>query len=270
MPDEWHVLPEALRRARLTQLLTAEALAKKSGVSLRSINRYESTEQRVRLETLQCLATALATDVQKLARLRASDKPAAAKPAAAPARPSALPSRTDLETLVDIERAEGIELPPVATPSGPVPVLTAKRLQDVFTAFAVHAGKRLHLRGRVDTQRGIAADEAALLRSHAGVAARFHIVQEIVAGHPIGVTVHTATAEHTAALQAAQGSDASLVVRVTLAENASDTVGFTSFITKVATRRPWTFVVEEILAQPAASAPPSPRKSGRRTAPAGG
>lgn len=260
MPDEWHVLPEALRRARLTQLLTAEALAKKSGVSLRSINRYEGAEQRVRLETLQCLAKALETEVPKLARLCASDK-ASTTPKSAPARAATLPSRTDLETLVDIERAEGVDPPPLATPDGPVPALTAKRLQDVFTAFAVHAEKRFHVRGRVDTQRGIAADEAALLSSRAGVAARFHLVQELVAGHPVGITVHTATAAHTAALQAAHGADAALIVRVVLADGASDTVGFTSFITKVAARRPWTFLVEEILASP--PAPPA-RKSRSR------
>lgn len=271
MPDQWSVIPAALQRARLALLLKAEELAKKSGVSVRSIRRYESTEQRVSLETLKCLAKALSAEVKDLARLGPSGR---AKPESAPPSPDAggaqtspLPPRTQLEACIDLERAAKVDPAPVATSAGLVPILTAKRLQDVFTAFALHDGARFFLAGTVDTQRGVLADEAKLLASTAGVCARFHIVKQLAENHHFGVTVHAARKEHTARLQALHGKEARLLVRVHVVpgDRAEDGVGFTSFITKVTSKRPWTFVVEEVLGA-AEDAPAKPRREGRRAA----
>jgi transcriptional regulator with XRE-family HTH domain len=248
MADDWFVMPEALRRARLAQLLSVELLAKKSGVSVRSITRYESKEQRVRLETLDCLAKAVAAKVNDIARLRASGVASNRSENGATQTASAIPARTQLEALVDLELARGIDPAPVKTKRGAVPVLTAKGLQDVFTAYALYNGERFFLRGVVDTQRGIPADEAKLLGAKPGVAARFHLLRGVVPGSVVGVTVHTATDVHTKALQKLQKKEISVVVRVVVTSGEpSDDVGFSSFITKIAAKRPWTFVVDEVL-----------------------
>ena len=247
MPDAWTIQPAALKRLRLDKLLNQEELAKKSGVSVRSIRAYERDAQPVRLETLVCLSKCLGCEVKELGRVAAKEDQAPARPPE-PASPSTLPPRTPLETLVDLERAQGAQPPPVSTARGPVEVLTARRLHDVFTAFALHEGARFFLRGVVDTQRGIGPAEARLLGSRMGLAARFHILKEIAPKHELGVTVHSATEEHTQALQALQGKGAELVVRVVVVpgEHSDDGPGFTSFITRVASKRPWTFLVEEV------------------------
>ena len=274
MASDWFVSSGALSRARLDQLLSQGQLAKKSGVSERSIRGYERSDQRVRLETLQCLAKALSVEVRDIAALRTSDSGAAKKPvrstapgapAAAASSPSVLPPRTQLETLVDVERAAGIAPAPVETPRGPVEILTAKRLQDVLTAYALHDGARFALAGKVDGMRGIAPAEAALLGSRGGVAARFHIVKEVVPGQPVGVTVHTAAREHTDALQKHYGAMVTLHLRVVLVpgEPRDDEPGFSSFITRLTTKRPWTFVVEEVAPAEASGASPGTKKSAK-------
>jgi transcriptional regulator with XRE-family HTH domain len=278
MKSDWFVSPQALSRARLDQLLSQEQLAKKAGVSVRSIQGYERREQRVKLATLQFLAKALAVEVRDIAILRtasgaakkvtpgrASGSPPA--PEAPAAAPSVLPPRTQLETLVDLERAANIAPVQIDTPRGPLETLTAKRLQDVLTAYALHDGARFSLTGKVDGMRGIAPAEATLLGSRGGVAARFHIVKEVVPGQPVGVTVHTAERAHTDALQKHYGSAVTLELRVVLVpgEPRDDGPGFSSFITRLTTKRPWTFVVEEVVpdAGGAAAAPSRPGASKR-------
>ena len=116
MKSDWFVTPAALSRARLDQLLGQEQLADKSGVSLRSIQGYERNEQRVRLETLRCLAKALARRGSRHRRApreregleaKAPHAPTRSTAANAAATTSALPPRTQLETLVDLEREAG-------------------------------------------------------------------------------------------------------------------------------------------------------------------
>ena len=268
MKTEWFVSPAGLARARLAQLLGQEQLAKKSGVSVRSIRRYEGSELRVKLDTLQCLAKALSVEVRDIAVLRSNATPSAKSPAAGssaarelspPAPPSVLPPRTQLETLVDVERAAGIAPLHVETALGVVETLTAKRLQDVLTAYALHDGARFSLSGKVDGMRGIAPAEATLLGSRGGVAARFHIVKEVVPGQPVGVTVHTAERAHTDALQKHYGGAVTLQLRVVIVpgEPRDDGPGFSSFITRLTTKRPWTFVVEEVAGAGTAKSAPN-------------
>jgi transcriptional regulator with XRE-family HTH domain len=251
MATAWFVSSQGLVRARQALLISQDELATKSGVSVRSIRAYERKEERVRFETLQCLAKALSVDVKAIARLRAEERGTDAKSAPQPASPpstSVLPPRTQLETLVDLEHAAGIRPPPLATPRGPAEVLTAKRLQDVLTAYALHEGARFSLTGRVKSMRGIAPDEAKLLGSKGGVAARFHVLKDVVPGEVVGVTVHTAERAHTERLQKLYESEVTLTVRVVLVpgEPRDDGPGFSSFITRLAVKRPWTFLVEDV------------------------
>jgi transcriptional regulator with XRE-family HTH domain len=262
MKSDWFVLPTALERARLAQLLNQEQLAKKSGVSVRSIRGYEQSEQRVKLATLQFLAKALDVDVRDIAALRTEGGDPSKKRASAPPpepAPSVLPPRTQLETLVDLERAAGIVATTLKTPRGDAETLTAKLLQDILTAYALYDDRRFLLDGKITGMRGIAHDEAKLLGSRNGVAARFHVAKEVVPGQPFGVTVHAAKAEHTKALQAHYGGETSvrLHLRVVLVpgEPRDDGPGFSSFITRLTTKRPWTFLVEE--AEVAKAEPPA-------------
>jgi transcriptional regulator with XRE-family HTH domain len=266
MKSDWFVSPNALSRARLDQLLSQEQLAKKSGVSVRSIRSYESAEQAVRLETLQCLAKALTIEARDLGAIRAKGESARARPSTAvpasappplpPGNP-ALPPRSQLETMIDLERAAGLSESPLQTPAGPVPPLTAKRLQDVFTAYALHEGQRFCLTGKVDSTRGIPSEEAKLLGGRAGVASRFHILKEVAPGRPLGVTVHASKAEHTAALLDFGHRDVTLLLRVVVVpgEPTADGPGFSSFITKTTSKRPWTFLVESVTAAGKAETP---------------
>ena len=162
MASDWFVLPEALCRARLAQLITQEELAKRSGVSVRSIRAYERTSQRTQVETLQCLAKTLVTEGE--AHRRASRSrlrpPAGASRERTPHAAdggllSAIPPRTQLEVLVDHELRSGILATPIDTPRGRAETLTAKRLQDVFTAYALHEGYRYVLEARIEGMRGI-------------------------------------------------------------------------------------------------------------------
>jgi transcriptional regulator with XRE-family HTH domain len=252
MKSEWFVSPRKLSRARVDQLLTQEQFSKKSGVSLRSIQGYERKEQRVRIETLSLLAKTLEIEVRDIATLRTADadETHSSSPPTRPGipAPAVLLPRTQLETLVDLERAAGVVPAPVERANGTFETLTAKRLQDVFTAYALHEGARFCLSGRVDGMRGLPPEEATLLGSRGGVAARFHILKEVVPGKPVGVTVHTARKEETEKLQQRYGADAMVFLRVLVVpgEPRDDGPGFSSFITKIAAKRPGTFVGDEV------------------------
>jgi transcriptional regulator with XRE-family HTH domain len=272
MKSDWFVQPDALMNARLERMLGQAELAQKSGVSLRSIQGYERNEQRIRLESLQCLAKALAVEVKAIGKVHAvagareaKAKAAASAPPSPAAPPSVLPPRTPLETLVDLERGAGVEAGAIETAEGPIETLTTKRLQDVLTAYALYEGRLFALTGKVEGMRGIAQAEAALLGSRNGIAARFHIVREVIPGQPVGVTVHTATAKHTEALQKSYGdAPVTLHLRVVLVpgEPNEEGPGFSSFITRLTTKRLWTFVVVEV--EGAGVKAPAPAKKGRK------
>jgi transcriptional regulator with XRE-family HTH domain len=269
MTSAWFVSPRKLSRARADRLLTQEELSKKSGVSLRSIQGYERKEQRVRIDNLNLLAQTLEVQVRDIATLRTADDEA--REPSPPTRPgipapAVLLPRTQLETLVDLERAAGVVPAPVERADGTFQALTAKRLQDVFTAYALHEGARFCLSGRVEGMRGLPPEEAVLLGSRGGVAARFHILKEVVPGQPFGVTVHTAREQETAKLQARYGGEATLFLRVVVVPGEPrDDNGFSSFITKITAKRPWTFVVDEVAeASPNASAATGGAKTKRK------
>ena len=265
MASDWFIRPDALSRARKAQLLTQTELADKSGVSVRSIRAYERVEQRARLETIQCLAKTLSIEVKDIAILRPRDgnKPWTPKSASPPPPPeapspsaprtpdlvSAIPPRTQLEVLVDYELANKIRPTLVHTPFGPAETITAKRLQDVFTAFRLHEGTRFAIDAHIGGMRGIAPPEAKLLSSRGGVAARFHLLKYIALDKTVGITVHSATSAHTQVLQALYGGTAQVFVRVVAVEGEWDDKrqGFSSFITKITPTRPWTFLVEGIV-----------------------
>jgi hypothetical protein len=238
---------------------TLDHLEKISGVSLRTLRDLESEDRTARIATIECLAKAYGVEPRDLARPvhgAADPKPRrrASAPPPAPAAPvpvpaygvTQLPKQTRLEQLVVLERA--LEpMAPLTTRGVNVPPLDAKKYQDIFTAYAPHEGGVFYVTGRVDLQRGISREEAALLGTRSGVGARFHFVRDVAPGHEIGMTVHTARGEDTVALQEALGAQATAVVRVVLApeETVTRGEGFTFFMSE--RPRPWALRVEHVV-----------------------
>ena len=125
----------------------------------------------VRLETLQCLAKALVVDVRDIAsdsREGAAGSEGQSRLRGRTGRPDRVeretrifPPRTPLrKTMIDLERAAGVDTALIDTARGPVEPLTAKRLQDVLTAYALYDGDRFCLRGVVSGMRAVAPSEA--------------------------------------------------------------------------------------------------------------
>lgn len=247
----WTVKGARLRELRVEKLLTMEALAAKSGISARTISRYEATSPPVRVEAVACIAKVLGVAASEIARPDAKRAaPARAASDEAPRPPKSgkakLPPRTRLEELVQLER-ESEPPPSLRGPQGLAKPLTAARLQDLFTAYRVHEGERFYVDGRVETQRGLGGGEAALLGSRNGVAARFHLLRD-VAGEALGVTVHSCDAAHTRALQALHGTKktARAFCRVAIAEAKPDKASpwFSHFASD--TPKPWSLAVEGV------------------------
>jgi hypothetical protein len=232
---------------------TLDHLEKVSGVSLRTLRDLEAEDRSARLTTIDCLAKAFGVEPREIARPSSgAAEPKPRRRASAPPPPppaygvTQLPKPSRLEQLVTLEM--GLEpLPAITTHGLIVPALDAKKYQDIFTAYAPHEGTLSYVTGRVDLQRGISREEAALLGTRSGVGARFHFVREIAPGHEIGMTVHTAWAEDTLALQEALGGHATVVVRVVLAPEETVTLGegFSFFMSE--RPRPWALRVEHFV-----------------------
>ena len=275
MKNEWVISPQALSRARARSApqpgAAREEVRHLGSVRLASYER--STQRDAAWRPFKVLAKALTVDVRDIAASRGKATTSSAPPgppsrqATAPATTSALPPRTQLETMIDLERAGRDRL--VArrrTPRGVTETLTAKRLQDVFTAYALHEGARFCLTGLVDTSRGIAPAEATLVGGRNGVAARFHILKEVAPGRPMGVTIHTERAEHTRELLKHHGAEVTVYLRVFVVPGDSEgrlPKRFSSFITRITAKRPWTFVVEDVVEGDAGKAAPKRRRHAR-------
>ena len=242
----WIVLPTALKRLRVARAGSHAALAQHSGISERMLRKYESNEdQIVRASTVRVLEVSLGAKALEFARFVDDDPPEGDKerPKITPQAPD--PVRTRLETVVHAE----LDAREAAVKKEGAEALTARALQDIFTVYRLHEGRRFWLQGEVRTQRGIPHREAKLLGGRAGVSARFEVCKRVTKDHDLGVTVHAARAEHTRALQAALNLEAMIIVTVhVVSQEASEAgEGFSSFISAVNDLRPWTLLVEEIV-----------------------
>lgn len=228
-----------LREARMAKLLTTEQLAKKAGLGARTQRKMESGSA-VRLSTLELVAQVLAIDVAKLV-VRASDAESAPKEARTAATRY---EPTELERIAEFEDRRPYPRP-IRMPGGKWEPLTARRLQEIYTAYVPCESARVFFDGIVRTHRGASAFEAKLLGSRAGVAARFYLVRATGAG-VLGVTVHTREVSHTQALLAKRGKKATVLVRVTLVPEADVARGRGFDFFGARTKRPWGLVVEEV------------------------
>jgi transcriptional regulator with XRE-family HTH domain len=252
----WIVDGPKLTARRIARGMTSAELSRRSGVSQRTLRRYEHGEStRAQVEQLRCLARVLHVSVDAIAE-PAEKAPAAVAPSsdgapslyAAPPERAALLATTQLESIVALEA----RLPPphpVMHDRAPVPVLTARKLQNVFSAFATYEGERFGVVGTVAKQRGASPLEARMIGSRHGVAVRFLLVREITDGVDIKVTVHTAKATETRSLQKAfeEERETCAIVKVVLAPEdvRADGSGFDFFLSPKPL--PWGFVVEAVL-----------------------
>ena len=254
----WIVNSKKLRALRVGKTWTVEHLAERAGVSDRTLRELEARDRSARFLTMELLAKALGEPMDSFVRAgekrerAAKEDPEARRPdlAAASAPPKKrVVARTELDHLVFLE-AERPTPTPIGTKDGPVDMLTAKRFQDVFTAFAAHSGARFGIRATVDAQRGASAIEAELLASRIGIAARFLLVCEIAPGERLSVTVHSARAEHTLWMQERLGRDVAVCVRLVVVPEESFAAGkgFAFFLSE--RPRPWGLVVESVEEEP--------------------
>jgi hypothetical protein len=130
-----------------------------------------------------------------------------------------------------------------------IPVLTARKLQNVFSAFATYEGERFAILGVVGKQRGASPGEAKMIGSRHGVAVRFLLVIGVTDGVDIKVTVHTTKAKETRLLQKAheEEREVCLIVRVVLAPDdvVKESAGFEFFMSPKPL--PWGLAVEAVV-----------------------
>lgn len=242
-----------LVRARRTERgMTKAALASMAGISERALTNIELGRSPGSPESARTLATALDLPLDAVL-VRASTEPRRAADAtpidAAPngvaPRPAAkLPAHTRLDFLADLERAHGIDPPPVRVGRESIDVLTATRLQCAFATHALFDGHRYVVEGLVDQMRALKAEEAAATGAKVGVGARFHLVRDVVPGEPIGVTVHVTTGPLAAALQAQMKREVRLVVRLVVVSR-DDARTISVFVSQ--RKRAWGLVVERVI-----------------------
>jgi transcriptional regulator with XRE-family HTH domain len=269
----WKLDGRRVQKERLARGWTVEHLAQKAGISDRRLRTFEKDDEGVAMQsTILCLAKCFDLPVTDLASpptpvARSQKKTVAATPREPPAPPPVigpLHEPTQLERLVAIESTTPTR-PQLVTPDGLVEPLTAKRMQDIFTAYALRAGSRFYATGRVVTHRGLKAPECGFFGAKAGVASRVFLFVPISGENGLSLTVHARQPEHTLFLQEKKDQLATVVVRVVLApeEAVQAGAGFTFFQSK--TPREWALVVEdardpEVTTKPAG---PARRSAGR-------
>ncbi len=252
----WIVDAQKLTARRIARGMTSSELAKRAGISTRSVGRYESGASKLaQMESLRCLARALLVTVEAIAHPADEVTSVVPPPPDGTPNPYApLPERarllatTQLESIVALE-ATLPHAPPVTYEGAAVPVLNARRLQNVFSAFATYEAERFAIIGVIGKQRGASPAEAKMIGSRHGVAVRFLLVRAITDGVDIKVTVHTAKARETRLLQKAHEDEreVTVIVKVALApdEVVKEQAGFEFFMSPKPL--PWGFVVEAVL-----------------------
>jgi transcriptional regulator with XRE-family HTH domain len=252
----WIVDAPKLTARRIARGMTSSELAKRAGISTRSVGRYESGAVKLaQMENLRCIARALLVSVEAIAH--PADAPPPATPPLADGAPSPyapLPERARLLVTTQLESIVALEAtlpppPPVAHEAASIQVLTARRLQNIFSAFATYEGERFALFGVIGKQRGASPAEAKMIGSRHGVAVRFLFVRAITDGVDIKVTAHTAKPRETRLLQKAheEEREVCVIVKVVLAPEGAvaDGVGFEFFLSPKPL--PWGFVVEAVV-----------------------
>jgi transcriptional regulator with XRE-family HTH domain len=252
----WLLDGRRVQKERLEKGWTVEQLAHKAGISERRLRDIEKSRETVAMQsTILCLAKCFGIPATELASPPVAHSRAKAKveststEAPVPKKKNApigpMHEQTQLERLVAIEE-EAASRQPLRTPEGVFEPLTARAVQEIFTAYTAHAGARFYATGKVLTHRGLAVEEANLYGGKRGISSRVLMFTPIQGENGLSFTVHTRVAEHTLFLQKKKGLAATVIVRVVPApeEAVEKGTGFTFFQSK--TPREWALIVEEV------------------------
>jgi transcriptional regulator with XRE-family HTH domain len=239
----WVPVRDAVRKLREAAKLEQRELAKKAGLSERTIRLLESrrapktmyaTSVKALAGVLKCAPEDLATWV---ARRRGHD-------AGELDSVLALPPSSTLLRRAEREQELGRDHEAL----GGVPLVGPTLLKRCHAACAAVAGERFAFAGVVKEYDALPARAAAALGVEVGQGARFLLARNVARGVPFYATVFTRSLEHTRTLidHGEAKSRAELIARVLVHPAEGDWKGF--FIYEKRPRpHPFAFVVEELL-----------------------
>src|SRR5258706_7786409 len=211
----WIPIRNAVRKLRGAAKLEQRELAKKSGLTERTIRLLESkrapktmyaSSVKALAGTLKCAREDLATWVS---RRRGHDVDEEVESLIA------LPPASTLARRAQREQELGRDGETLATTTGRYQLLGPTLLKRCHAACATVEGQRVAISGMVKDYDSLPARAAAVLAVKVGHGSRFLVARNIAKGIPFYATVFTRTLEHTRALidLAEQKSRASVLAR---------------------------------------------------------
>lgn len=243
----WVPIPKAVRKMREAARLEQRELAKKSGLTERTIRLLESkrapktmyaSSVKALAGTLRCLPEDLATWVSRVRGHDADDEIDTLV---------ALPPSRTLARRAQREQELGRDGETMLTSHGRFELLGPTLLKRCHAACATVEGQRFAVSGQVKDYDALPARAAKRLRVKVGHGARFLVARNVARAVPFYTTVFTRELGHTRRLLelGESKSRASLLVRVVVQVPAGEWKGFFIF-EKRPRPHPFAFVVEEI------------------------
>jgi DNA-binding XRE family transcriptional regulator len=246
----WVSKPGALRYWRERACLTVSELAKRAGVSERTIYAHESEKPHTsQIETFNRLVEALKKVGCTIAALAIHDEEQSrAKPA--DEAPRALddtltPELGTLSRRAQRERQLGLHRQILRTPTETYELLGLDRFKKCLSRPGAYDGKRFAVHGVVDEYMGIPPAARRVLRCDDG--GRFRVIRRVALDLINYTTVFAVTGADADRLdQALDGPAISLLVRLVHAPSEGDWKGFVWF-EKSPKPREFAFVMERLL-----------------------
>jgi transcriptional regulator with XRE-family HTH domain len=243
----WVPIPNSLRKLREAAKLEQRELAKKSGLTERTIRLLESkrapktmyaSSVKALAGTLKCAPEDLATWVSRRRGHDADDEIESV---------IALPPASTLGRRAQREQELGRDGEELITERGRFERLGPTLLKRCHAACAAVKGHTFAVSGSVKDYEALPARAAAVLGVEVGHGSRFLIARNVAKGVPFYATVFTRTLAHTRALldAAEEKSKITLLVRVEVRPPLDDWKGFFIF-EKRPKPHPFAFVVEEL------------------------
>jgi transcriptional regulator with XRE-family HTH domain len=244
----WVPIKNALRKLREAAKLEQRELAKKSGLTERTIRLLESkrapktmyaSSVKALAGTLKCAPEDLATWVSRRRGHDADDEVESL---------IALPPASTLARRAQREQELGRDGEELVTERGRFPQLGPTLLKRCHAACAAVEGQLFAVAGTVKDYESLPARAAAVLGVSIGHGSRFLLARNVAKGVPFYATVFTRSLDHgRALLDAAEGKlKVTLLVRVVVKPPADDWKGFFIF-EKRPKPHPFAFVVEELI-----------------------
>jgi transcriptional regulator with XRE-family HTH domain len=244
----WVPLPNALRKLRELAKLEQRELAKKSGLTERTIRLLESKRapKTMYAASVKALAGALKCAPEDLAtwvaRRRGHDADDEVQSVIA------LPPASTLQRRAAREQELGRDGEALTTTRGAWPLVGPTLLKRCHAACATVEGQRFAVTGTIKDYDQMPARAAAVLDAKVGQGSRFLVARNVARGVPFYATVFSRELDHTRALidLAEAKARVSVVVRVVVHPPAGDWKGFFIF-EKRPRPHPFAFVVVEVV-----------------------